>query len=127
VLSIAAFLRAQAHWRLDCAGAAPVPAARCAVALLDAAVYVAGLPDDDPDLTALTAGGDFRGGMFYPGDAGLTIARRWQLSEGPPAGPRALLAALAAAAGSPPARAPGLPRAAHPVVPAPRAARRQPR
>jgi len=87
------------------------------VALLDAAVYVAALPEDDPDLTALAAGGNFHGDVFDPGDAGLVIARRWQLAEGPPAGPRALLAALVAAVGVSPARVASVPRPASAIDP----------
>ena len=42
--------------------------------------------------------------MFDPGAAGLQVARWWQFGDPPYAGPRDLLATLAAAAGRPVAR-----------------------
>ena len=96
---VAEFLRAQAAWRLARADGAPVRAARCAAALLDAAAYAAALDEDDDDLAALARGGCFRGSVFDPGAKGVTIARSWQLGEPPYAGPRDLLSALASVAG----------------------------
>ena len=95
---VAEFLCAQASWRLAEAGSDPVAAARCAAALLDAAAYVAALADDDRDLLLLSRRGCFRGDAFDPGPVGRSIARRWQFSGGPQAGPRDLIAALALAA-----------------------------
>jgi hypothetical protein len=92
------FLRAQAGWRLANAGRAPVPAARCAAALLDAAAYAATLGDDDPDLAALERAGCFRCGVFDPGPDGLTLTRWWQYRGTGCARPRELIAALAATA-----------------------------
>ena len=94
---VAEFLRAQAGWRLATAEADPVRAARCAAALLDAAAYVAGLAEDDRDLTLLSRGGCFRGNIFDPGPKGMSIARWWQFGDAPQAKPRDLIAALAAA------------------------------
>ena len=92
------FLRSQAAWRLANAERAPVPTARCAAALLDAAAYVATLADDDPDLAALNRSGCFRGKVFDPGPRGLALARWWQFSGTAHARPRDLIAALAAEA-----------------------------
>lgn len=96
---VAEFLRAQAAWRLARADGAPVRAARCAAALLDAAAYAAALAQDDEDLVALARGGCFRGSVFDPGAKGITIARSWQFGDPPHAGPRDLLTALAGVAG----------------------------
>lgn len=96
-MRVAEFLRAQAGWRLATAEADPVRAARCAAALLDAAAYVAGLAEDDRDLTLLSRGGCFRGNIFDPGPKGMSIARWWQFGDAPQAKPRDLIAALAAA------------------------------
>lgn len=96
---ITEFLRAQASWRLANAGCAPVPAAQCAAALLDAATYAATLSEDDPDLAALERGGCFRGSLFDPGPRGMSLARWWQYGAAAQAGPRDLIAALAVAAG----------------------------
>ena len=101
---MAEFLRAQAAWRLARAGTDPVRAARCAAALLDAAAFVVTLAGDDDDLAALARGGCFGGDVFDPGAAGLQVARWWQFGDPPYAGPRDLLATLAAAAGRPVAR-----------------------
>jgi len=95
---IAQFLRARARWRLDSAGASALHAARSVVALLDAAVYMLELPDDDPDILALQAAGCFRGGVFDPGPEGADIIRGWQLADEPSADPRDLLAELVRAA-----------------------------
>ena len=100
---IAEFLRAQAGWRLAHRSADPVPTARCAAALLDAAAFAATLTEDDRYLAALARSGCFRGNVFDPGPKGISIARWWQYGgpprhdEVPPAGPRDLIAALAAA------------------------------
>ena len=107
---IADFLRTQAGWRLTYAGSDPLPAARCAAALLDAAAFAATLPDDDADLTALGRRGCFRGAVFDPGPKGITIARWWQYGDvrpgsgrprlpgtPVPADPRELITALTAA------------------------------
>jgi hypothetical protein len=100
---IADFLRAQAGWRLAHRSADPVPTACCAAALLDAAAFAATLPEDDRYLTALARGGCFRGNVFDPGPKGISIARWWQYGGAPrhdevlQAGPRDLIAALAAA------------------------------
>jgi hypothetical protein len=96
---VAEFLRAQAAWRLARADGAPVRAARCAAALLDAAAYAAALREDDEDLAALARGGCFRGSVFDPGARGITIARSWQFGDPPHAGPRDLLTTLAVVAG----------------------------
>ena len=110
---IAQFLRARARWRLDSAGASALHAARSVVALLDAAVYMQDIPDDDPDILALQAAGCFRGGVFDPGPKGTDLTRRWQLGDVPTAGPRDLLAALVRAAhGGPDAPAISIPRQA---------------
>ena len=101
---MAEFLRAQAAWRLACAGNDPVRAARCAAALLDTAAFVVTLAGDDDDLAALARVGCFGGDVFDPGARGLQVARWWQFGDPPYAGPRDLLAALAAQAGRPVAR-----------------------
>jgi hypothetical protein len=97
---MAEFLRSQAAWRLARAGGDdPVRSARCAAALLDAAAYVAALADDDRALALLARGGCFRGQVFDPGPKGVSITRWWQYRDVPQAGPRDLMAALAAAVG----------------------------
>jgi hypothetical protein len=101
---LAAFLRAQAAWRLARAGADPVRAARCAAALLDAAAFAATLPPDDENLAALGRAGCFQGGEFDPGPDRLQITRWWQFGDPPYAGPRDLLAALSGVASRPVAR-----------------------
>jgi len=90
-MRIAEFLRAQAAWRLARAGDNPVAAARCAAALLDTAAFVAGLADDDGDLTRLARGGCFHGQVFDPGPKGVSITRWWQYREARQAGPRDLV------------------------------------
>jgi hypothetical protein len=94
---IADFLRAQAWWRLDSAGDSPLRVGRCVVSLLDAAAYLAEVPEDDPSLIALARAGCFSGGAFDPGDKGLALIRRWQLADKRSAGPEEFLPALAAA------------------------------
>jgi hypothetical protein len=94
---IADFLRAQAWWRLDSAGDSPLRVGRCVVSLLDAAAYLAEVPEDDPSLIALARAGCFSSGAFDPGDAGLAIIRGWQLADRQSAGPEDLLPALATA------------------------------
>jgi hypothetical protein len=95
---VAEFLRSQAAWRLARAESDPVAAARCAAALLDAAAYTAALADDDHDLAELARGGCFRGQAFDPGPRGLSVTRSWQYRDLTCAGPRDLIAALAATA-----------------------------
>jgi hypothetical protein len=99
---MAEFLRAQAAWRLACAGGDPIRTARSAAALLDAAAYVAALTDDDGGLALLARGGCFRGQVFDPGPKGVSITRYWQYRDVPQAGPQDLMAALAAAVGMAP-------------------------
>ena len=95
---VALHLRSCAWWRLDSAGATAIQVARSVVALLDAAVYLQDLPDDDPDIRALTEAGRFSGEVFDPGPAGAWVIRGWKLSSQVPTDPRDLLAALARAA-----------------------------
>lgn len=97
---ISRFLRNQAWWRLDSAGVSALRVARSVVALLDAAAYVAELPDNDPYVEALALAGCFCGPTFDPGHRGLAVVRGWQLDDQPTAGPRDLLAAIAEAAAS---------------------------
>ncbi len=97
-MMIGQFLRARAWWRLDSAGASALRVARSVVSLLDAAAYLADLPEDDPDLLALEAMGCFGGGVFDPGPEGANIIREWQLADEWSAGPRELLAELVRAA-----------------------------
>src|SRR5258708_1446074 len=67
---ISRFLRDQAWWRLDCAGASALRIARSVVSLLDAAAYVAQVPDEHPDLRSLALAGCFHGAVVDPGVAG---------------------------------------------------------
>jgi len=101
-LLVAEFLRAQAAWRLARADGDPVRAARCAAALLDAAAYAAALADTDRSLALLAGAGCFRGQVFDPGSRGMSIARWWQYRDVPQAGPKDLMAALAAAVAAAP-------------------------
>jgi hypothetical protein len=110
---VAQFLRTRAWWRLDSAGASALRVARSVVSLLDAAAYLSGLPEDDPDLLALEAMGCFGGGVFDPGPEGANIVRGWQLADEWSAGPRELLAELVRAAhGNPGPPAVSVPRQA---------------
>jgi hypothetical protein len=95
---ISRFLREQAWWRLNSAGVSAVRVARNVVALLDAAAYVAELPDEHPDVEALARAGCFRRGVFDPGHKELAVVRGWHLADQQAAGPRDLLAAMADAA-----------------------------
>ena len=95
---ISRFLREQAWWRLNSTGVSALRIARNAVALLDAAAYVADLPDDHPDVEALAVAGCFRRDVFYPGHKGLAVVRGWHLTGQLAAGPGDLLAAMADAA-----------------------------
>jgi hypothetical protein len=95
---VAQFLRARAWWRLDTAGESALRVARSVVSLLDTAGYLREIPDDDPAMLALEAAGCFLGGVFDPGPEGAVVIRDWQLADDQSAGPRELLAALAAAA-----------------------------
>ena len=118
---VAQFLQARAWWRLDSAGASALHVARSVVSLLDAAAYLQGIPEDDPDLLALEATGCFRGGAFDPGPEGAEIVKKWQLADEASAGPRDLLTELVQAAHSTPKATPiGIPRqAVAPGIPAP--------
>jgi hypothetical protein len=92
------YLRASAWWRLDSAGASAIQVARSVVALLDAAVFMCDIPDDDPDLAALAEAGWFSGAAFDPGPEGVALIRGWHLHDEATTGPRDLLRALAHAA-----------------------------
>jgi len=118
---VAQFLQARAWWRLDSAGASALHVARSVVSLLDAAAYLKGILEDDPDLLALEAMGCFADGDFDPGPEGAEIVKKWQLADEASAGPRELLAELVRAAHSAPGAAPiGVPRqATAPGIPAP--------
>ena len=76
--------------------------ARSVVSLLDAAAYLRDIPDDNPAMRTLADAGCFDAGVFDPGPEGAVIIRDWQLADEQTAGPAALLAALAAAAGRTP-------------------------
>lgn len=94
--SLAAYLRAQARRRLDRVESNDDGRnARCALALLDAAAYAAGLPDDDPLILMLDQAGCY-GPLgceeFDPGEAGVRLIRSWTGGE-----PHELLLALPAA------------------------------
>ncbi|MEW9553157.1 hypothetical protein [Nonomuraea sp. NPDC050783] len=100
--SLAAFLRAEARRRLDRVEANDGGRnARCALALLDTAAYVTGLPEDDPFLLLLDEVGCF-GPLgceeFAPGEAGVRLVRRWEGGE-----PHELLRALPTAIAASPA------------------------
>lgn len=93
--SVAAYLRSRAHWRLD--RVEPEDGgrnARGALALLDAAAYVAGLAEDDPALVALARVGAFGldgQGDFDPVDeSSRRLIDSWTSGD-----PAELLAALA--------------------------------
>jgi hypothetical protein len=119
-MMVGQLLRARAWWRLDSAGASALPVARSVVSLLDAAAYLADLPEDDPDLLALEAMGCFGGGVFDPGPEGANIIRGWQLADEWSAGPRELLAELVRAAhGSPGTPAVSVPQQARSLETAP--------
>jgi hypothetical protein len=94
---------------------------RAASSRLDAAAYLQGIPEDDPDLLALQAMGCFRSGAFEPGPEGAEIVKKWQLADEASAGPRDLLTELVRAAHGNPKAAPiGMPRqVSAPGVPAP--------
>jgi hypothetical protein len=98
---VAQYLRSNAWWRLDSAGAGALEVAHSVVALLDAAAYLRDVPDDDPEIRALDAARCFSGGAFDPGHDGAAIIRGWQLATETSAGPRNLLTALARAAAAP--------------------------
>ena len=118
---VAQFLQARAWWRLDSAGASALHVARSVVSLLDAAAYLQGIPEDDPDLLALEAMECFHGGAFDPGPEGAEIVKKWQLADEASAGPRDLLTELVRAVHSTPKGTPiGIPRqAVAPGIPAP--------
>jgi hypothetical protein len=100
-LLIAEYLRIQARWRLDRAGADAMRSARCVVALIDVASYLRDLTEDDPDVLALTDSGCFLSGCFDPGEAGRSLVRRWHYDDQLTGEPRELLTALAAMGRSP--------------------------
>ena len=91
---VAQFVRDQAWWRLDTPGVSAIRAARSVVALLDAAVRIAGLPEDHPDLEELDRAGCFSHGSFDPGEDGLAVVRGWELTDQPTATRLDLLGAL---------------------------------
>jgi len=95
---VAQFLRARAWWRLDCAGNSALHVARSVVSLLDAAAFLRDIPDEHPQIAALSAAGCFRGGFFDPGPEGMVIVRDWQLCDEQSAGPAELLTAITKAA-----------------------------
>jgi len=94
-MMVAHFVRAQAWWRLDTPGVSAIRAARCVVALLDAAGCLSGLPEGHPDLEELDRAGCFASGQFDPGPAGLAVVRGWELADEPTGATQNLLAALA--------------------------------
>jgi hypothetical protein len=93
-MMVAQFVRAQAWWRLDTPGVSALRAARSVVALLDAAASIEMLPDDHPDLEELDRAACFTGGAFDPGEAGLAVARGWELADEPTGNEQDLLGAL---------------------------------
>ena len=92
---VAHFVREQAWWRLDTPGVSAIRAARCVVALLDAAGSIAGLPEDHPDMEELDRADCFQGGVFDPGAAGVAVVRGWELAGEPTGTTQDLLGALA--------------------------------
>jgi hypothetical protein len=94
-MMVAHFVRAQAWWRLDTPGVSAIRAARCVVALLDAAGCLSGLPENHPDLEELDRAGCFASGQFDPGPAGLAVVRGWELADEPTGATQDLLGALA--------------------------------
>jgi hypothetical protein len=94
-MMVAHFVRAQAWWRLDTPGVGAIRAARCVVALLDAAGCISGLPEDHPDLEELDRAGCFASGLFDPGEAGVAMVRGWKLADQPTQATQDLLSALA--------------------------------
>ncbi|MEO3873074.1 hypothetical protein ABGB18_30025 [Nonomuraea sp. B12E4] len=94
--SLAEYFRVQARRRLDRVESRDDGRnAKCALALLDTAVYAASLPEDDPLILVLDEAGCF-GPLgcegFDPGEAGNRLVRHWQGGE-----PHELLLALPAA------------------------------
>src|ERR1700759_2177479 len=94
-MMVARFVREQAWWRLDTPGVSAIRAARCVVALLDAAGCISGLPENHPDLEELDQAGCFADGVFAPGPAGFAVVRGWELADEPTGATQDLLAALA--------------------------------
>jgi hypothetical protein len=92
---VAHFVREQAWWRLDTPGVSAIRAARCVVALLDAAGCISGLPGNHPDLEELDRANCFASGSFDPGPAGTAVVRGWELADEPTGTTQDLLAALA--------------------------------
>lgn len=94
---VAQYIRAQAWWRLNSPGLSAVRVARSVVALLDAAVCLAYIPEDHFDLEELDRAGCFATGAFDPGDAGLAVVRGWALTDQATGAVQDLLGALAVA------------------------------
>ncbi|MQA94445.1 MAG: hypothetical protein GEV11_07240 [Streptosporangiales bacterium] len=93
---LAAWLREQARWRMALAARSSDDTdARSAVALLDAAAYVADLPPDDPEVCRLIDAGCLIGTMTRFGDNAVRLIRNWSHRT---AGPREILRALATVA-----------------------------
>lgn len=93
--SMSAYLRGRARWRLDRVDPEDDGMnARCALALLDAAAYVAALEEDDPALVALARAGAFgldgRGDFGPVGETSRRLIDSWTAGD-----PAQLLAALA--------------------------------
>ncbi|MDA0632452.1 hypothetical protein OUY22_03420 [Nonomuraea sp. MCN248] len=98
--SLAAYLRAQARRCLDRVESDDGGRnARRALALLDAAAYAGGLPEDDPLVLMLDQAGCY-GPLgceaFDPGEAGTRLIRAWEGAE-----PHELLLSLPAAIAAP--------------------------
>jgi hypothetical protein len=121
-MMVARFVRAQAWWRLDTPGVSPIRAARCVVALLDAAGLISGLPESHPHLQQLARANCFTNGAFDPGPAALAVVRGWQLADDPADTPQDLLAALTITVSPAPAAAVPSPAAPGPAaIPSPAA------
>ncbi|WP_067458679.1 hypothetical protein [Actinomadura macra] len=95
---IAEYLRPYAQWRINRADERDDGRnARAAIGLIDAAVYVTQLDDDDRVIARMAVAGCFTLGHFDPGAEGETLVRHWHYdrAEG---GPAELFEALAASA-----------------------------
>lgn len=96
---VADCLRSFARWRLDRADEADGGRnARCALALIDAALYARHLDDGDRLVLRLDAAGCFVHGRYCPGVEGERMIRFWHYNERSTAGPVELLSKLAEAA-----------------------------
>lgn len=92
---IAECLRRHAWWRLNRADARDGGrSARWAVALLDAAAYAAGLPEDAPIVARLSLAGCFSDGEFRLHRPAERLVRLWN-HDGIDGGPHELLDAIA--------------------------------